>query len=230
MPLRTLQEWLGHRDYETTLVYADYQPDHRREAELVERAFKTGHNSGHNLSETESNQTNQYRTAKRYRTHPWNGGLITRRSRFESRPQEAARRAAFVVSAARPQCEGQPPGYQARTKAPETLQARALEVRHPRRGRFHGKRQCVGIGAALPLSGGSGSRRRTVRSVSDLTPRRAGRSVEAGMRHLVALVSAALCSTRRACRRPAVSGLDPAAGRLRSRGHATGAGTTFYAD
>jgi hypothetical protein len=35
--MRTLQEWLGHRDYATTLIYADYQPD-TREAELVERA------------------------------------------------------------------------------------------------------------------------------------------------------------------------------------------------
>lgn len=26
VPLRTLQEWLGHRDYKTTLIYADYQP------------------------------------------------------------------------------------------------------------------------------------------------------------------------------------------------------------
>lgn len=36
--LRTLQEWMGHRDFKTTLIYADYQPsDH--EAELIERAF-----------------------------------------------------------------------------------------------------------------------------------------------------------------------------------------------
>jgi site-specific recombinase XerC len=26
VPLRTPQEWLGHRDFQTTLVYADYQP------------------------------------------------------------------------------------------------------------------------------------------------------------------------------------------------------------
>lgn len=36
--LRTLQEWMGHRDFKTTLIYADYQPA-EREAELVERAF-----------------------------------------------------------------------------------------------------------------------------------------------------------------------------------------------
>jgi integrase len=40
VPLRTLQEWLGHRDFTTTLVYADYQPA-AAEAELVERAFGT---------------------------------------------------------------------------------------------------------------------------------------------------------------------------------------------
>lgn len=38
VPLRTLQEWMGHRDFKTTLVYADYQPS-EREAELVDRAF-----------------------------------------------------------------------------------------------------------------------------------------------------------------------------------------------
>jgi len=37
-PLRTLQEWMGHRDFKTTLIYADYQPG-EHEAELVERAF-----------------------------------------------------------------------------------------------------------------------------------------------------------------------------------------------
>jgi len=36
--LRTLQEWLGHRDPKTTLIYADYQPG-ERESEIVERAF-----------------------------------------------------------------------------------------------------------------------------------------------------------------------------------------------
>ena len=36
--LRTLQEWMGHRDARTTLIYADYQPS-EREAELVSRAF-----------------------------------------------------------------------------------------------------------------------------------------------------------------------------------------------
>jgi integrase len=39
VPLRTLQEWMGHRDLTTTQIYADYQADDRREADLVERAF-----------------------------------------------------------------------------------------------------------------------------------------------------------------------------------------------
>jgi integrase len=36
--LRTLQEWMGHRDAKTTLIYADYQPS-EHEAEIVSRAF-----------------------------------------------------------------------------------------------------------------------------------------------------------------------------------------------
>lgn len=46
VPPRTLQEWMGHRDIKTTQIYADYQPDDRREAELVEQAFSRGPNSG----------------------------------------------------------------------------------------------------------------------------------------------------------------------------------------
>ena len=37
--MRTLQEWLGHRDFATTLIYADYQPS-AREADLVDAAFR----------------------------------------------------------------------------------------------------------------------------------------------------------------------------------------------
>lgn len=36
--MRTLQEWMGHRDFKTTLIYADYAPS-AHEAELVEAAF-----------------------------------------------------------------------------------------------------------------------------------------------------------------------------------------------
>ena len=39
IPMRTLQEWLGHRDFATTLIYADYQPS-AREADLVDDAFR----------------------------------------------------------------------------------------------------------------------------------------------------------------------------------------------
>ena len=42
VPMRTLQEWLGHRDTETTQRYADYAP-RARDAELVAAAFaRTG--------------------------------------------------------------------------------------------------------------------------------------------------------------------------------------------
>lgn len=55
VPMRTLQEWMGHRDFKTTLIYADYAPaEHERE--LIERAFRQGINPGINLSETERNE------------------------------------------------------------------------------------------------------------------------------------------------------------------------------
>jgi integrase len=38
VPMRTLQEWMGHRDIETTQRYADYTP-RARDAELVAAAF-----------------------------------------------------------------------------------------------------------------------------------------------------------------------------------------------
>lgn len=46
VPLRRLQEWMGHRDSKTTQIYADYQPDDLLEAEFVERAFAQGTISG----------------------------------------------------------------------------------------------------------------------------------------------------------------------------------------
>jgi hypothetical protein len=58
--MRTLQEWMGHRDFETTLIYADYSPDDRRERDLIARAVKRRWSKlGSNLSETESNSTRQ---------------------------------------------------------------------------------------------------------------------------------------------------------------------------
>jgi hypothetical protein len=40
---------MGHRDFKTTLIYADYQPS-AGEAELVERAFGRGAKQGAKLS------------------------------------------------------------------------------------------------------------------------------------------------------------------------------------
>ena len=37
--MRTLQEWPGHRDIKTTLIYADYAPS-EHEAAWVEAAFR----------------------------------------------------------------------------------------------------------------------------------------------------------------------------------------------
>jgi integrase len=39
VPMRALQEMMGHRDFKTTLIYADYAPN-VREAEWVEAAFR----------------------------------------------------------------------------------------------------------------------------------------------------------------------------------------------
>jgi integrase len=52
-PLRALMEWMGHCDFATTLVYADYAPDPAQGAALAERAFGRGINSGINPSDTE---------------------------------------------------------------------------------------------------------------------------------------------------------------------------------
>jgi len=38
VPMRTLQEWMGHRDIKTTLIYADYTPS-EHESAMVEAAF-----------------------------------------------------------------------------------------------------------------------------------------------------------------------------------------------
>ena len=38
-PLRALQEWLGHSDYKTTMLYADYAPDSSQGAAWAARAF-----------------------------------------------------------------------------------------------------------------------------------------------------------------------------------------------
>jgi integrase len=53
VPMRTLQEWLGHRDIKTTMIYADYQAS-EQERELVTRAF-AGTNPGTNLGTSRDN-------------------------------------------------------------------------------------------------------------------------------------------------------------------------------
>lgn len=54
-PLRAIQEWMGHRDYKTTSIYADYAPDPSQGARWAEAAFGAGTNPGTNLSTTEHN-------------------------------------------------------------------------------------------------------------------------------------------------------------------------------
>jgi integrase len=48
VPMRTLQEWLGHRDIATTQRYADYCPN-PGERDAVEAAFARSTNRGTNL-------------------------------------------------------------------------------------------------------------------------------------------------------------------------------------
>jgi integrase len=53
-PLRAIQEWMGHRDYKTTLVYADYAPDSSQGRVFAEKAFgsaETGASSGMKAAE-----------------------------------------------------------------------------------------------------------------------------------------------------------------------------------
>ena len=52
VPMRTLQEWMGHSDLTTTLRYADYSPDQAQGARFAEAAFGAGIKSGINLSAT----------------------------------------------------------------------------------------------------------------------------------------------------------------------------------
>lgn len=45
VPMRTLQEWMGHRDIQTTQIYADYAPS-AHEADMIAQAFGSGVPSG----------------------------------------------------------------------------------------------------------------------------------------------------------------------------------------
>jgi hypothetical protein len=36
--MRQIQEWMGHRDYRTTLIYTDYEPGDN-ESGMIDRAF-----------------------------------------------------------------------------------------------------------------------------------------------------------------------------------------------
>ncbi len=38
-PLRAIQEWMGHSDYRTTCIYADYAPDPSQGAHYAAKAF-----------------------------------------------------------------------------------------------------------------------------------------------------------------------------------------------
>ena len=49
VPMRTLQEWMGHRDISTTQQYADYAPS-TQEAAMVQAAFGSSTSLATNLA------------------------------------------------------------------------------------------------------------------------------------------------------------------------------------
>jgi integrase len=51
-PLRAIQEWMGHSDYRTTSIYADYAPDPSQGARYAARAF--GRLSGESIEPVET--------------------------------------------------------------------------------------------------------------------------------------------------------------------------------
>ena len=53
VPLRAIQEWMGHADAKTTEIYRHYAPDPAGGAALVEGAFERGPNLGPKLSKSE---------------------------------------------------------------------------------------------------------------------------------------------------------------------------------
>lgn len=65
VPIRTLQEWMGHRDLATTQIYADYAPS-AREADMVAAAFARG--PGSNLSKAESTSDDDFGSVEPRRT------------------------------------------------------------------------------------------------------------------------------------------------------------------
>lgn len=54
VPMRTLQEWMGHADIKTTQIYADYAPA-ANEAAIVEAAFTKSTPTVHPMEQTERN-------------------------------------------------------------------------------------------------------------------------------------------------------------------------------
>lgn len=54
VPMRTIQEFMGHKDFKTTLIYADYAPG-ANEASLVNAAFAPSTNPSTELTATQTN-------------------------------------------------------------------------------------------------------------------------------------------------------------------------------
>jgi integrase len=72
VPLRSIQEWMGHADAKTTEIYRHYAPDPTNGVQLVERAFAPYYNPYYILSETggTEQQLNRSGMGKRPPTDP----------------------------------------------------------------------------------------------------------------------------------------------------------------
>lgn len=66
-PLRAIQEWMGHRDIQTTQVYADYAPDPSQGGVWAEAAFGGAADSSTSLSEAGDSPEAQKRMGARHR-------------------------------------------------------------------------------------------------------------------------------------------------------------------
>ena len=82
-PLRAIQEWLGHADYQTTLIYADYAPDPTQGTAWAQRAFGS-------RQRREAEGETAAVSGGEDRRRPFTGGASRGRKRSTGSPRTAA--------------------------------------------------------------------------------------------------------------------------------------------